>query len=64
MPKTDKPNILVIWDDDIGSTNQSGYSSDLGGDRTRNIDRPANESDNWKIVFMEQHLPGTLGAGH
>lgn len=29
MPKTDKPNILVIWGDDIGITNLSCYSSGL-----------------------------------
>ena len=27
MPKTDKPNILVIWGDDIGITNLSCYSA-------------------------------------
>ena len=26
MPKTDKPNILVIWGDDIGIANLSCYS--------------------------------------
>ena len=25
-PKTDKPNILVIWGDDIGQANLSGYT--------------------------------------
>ena len=35
----DKPNILVIWGDDIGITNLSCYSDGLMGYRTANIDR-------------------------
>jgi uncharacterized protein YbjT (DUF2867 family) len=31
MPKTDKPNILVIWGDDIGISNLSCYSHGLMG---------------------------------
>ena len=34
-----KPNILVIWGDDIGITNLSCYSSGLMGYHTPNIDR-------------------------
>ncbi|MEM8840676.1 MAG: arylsulfatase, partial [Pseudomonadota bacterium] len=36
-----KPNILVIWGDDIGQTNVSAYSLGLMGYRTPNIDRIA-----------------------
>src|SRR5262245_47239083 len=36
-----KPNILVIWGDDIGMTNVSAYSLGLVGYRTPNIDRIA-----------------------
>ena len=39
----DKPNILVIWGDDIGITNLSAYSDGLMGYRTPNIDRIADE---------------------
>jgi arylsulfatase len=39
----DKPNILVIWGDDIGITNISAYSDGIMGYRTPNIDRIANE---------------------
>jgi hypothetical protein len=39
----DKPNILVIWGDDIGITNLSCYNDGLMGYRTPNIDRIANE---------------------
>jgi arylsulfatase len=38
-----KPNILVIWGDDIGITNLSCYSDGLMGYQTPNIDRIANE---------------------
>ncbi len=42
MPKG-KPNILVIWGDDIVISNLSCYSDALMGYRTPNIDRIANE---------------------
>jgi hypothetical protein len=38
-----KPNILVIWGDDIGITDLSCYSDGLMGYRTPNIDRIADE---------------------
>ena len=38
-----KPNILVIWGDDIGQGNVSGFIKGLMGYRTPNIDRVANE---------------------
>jgi len=41
MADGDKPNILVIWGDDIGITNLSCYSDGLTGYRTPNIDRIA-----------------------
>ena len=34
-----KPNILVIWGDDIGIENVSAYSEGLMGYETTNIDR-------------------------
>ena len=43
MAKTDKPNILVIWGDDIGISNLSCFSHGLMGYQTPNIDRIANE---------------------
>ena len=39
----DKPNILVIWGDDVGITNISAYSRGMMGYKTPNIDRIANE---------------------
>ena len=41
--KTDKPNILVIWGDDIGGFNISAYNRGVMGYKTPNIDRIANE---------------------
>ena len=39
----DKPNILVIWGDDIGQFNVSAYNRGMMGYKTPNIDRIANE---------------------
>ena len=38
-----RPNILVIWGDDIGGFNISAYNRGMMGYRTPNIDRIANE---------------------
>src|SRR4029079_2003288 len=54
MAKTDKPNILVIWGDDIGITNLSCYSRGLMGYRTPNIDRLANEGMCFTDAYGEQ----------
>jgi len=39
----DKPNILVIWGDDIGQFNVSAYNMGVMGYLTPNIDRLAKE---------------------
>jgi len=39
----DKPNILVIWGDDIGQFNVSAYNHGMMGYKTPNIDRIARE---------------------
>jgi arylsulfatase len=39
----DKPNILVIWGDDIGQFNVSAFNRGMMGYQTPNIDRIANE---------------------
>jgi arylsulfatase len=54
MAKTDKPNILVIWGDDIGITNLSCYSDGLMGYRTPNIDRLAKEGMRFTDSYGEQ----------
>jgi arylsulfatase A-like enzyme len=50
----DKPNILVIWGDDIGITNLSCYSDGLMGYRTPNIDRLAKEGMRFTDCYGEQ----------
>jgi len=49
-----KPNILVIWGDDIGIANLSCYSDGLMGYRTPNIDRIANEGMRFTDSYGEQ----------
>ncbi|MGA4787110.1 arylsulfatase [Nocardia sp. AB354] len=53
MPDS-KPNILVIWGDDIGITNLSCYSDGLMGYRTPNIDRLAEEGMRFTDSYGEQ----------
>ena len=53
MPQ-DKPNILVIWGDDIGISNLSCYSDGLMGYRTPNIDRIADEGLRFTDYYGEQ----------
>lgn len=52
--KTDKPNILVIFGDDIGITNISAYSNGLMGYETPNIDRLAKEGIKFQHYYAEQ----------
>jgi arylsulfatase len=49
-----KPNILVIWGDDIGITNLSCYSDGIMGYRTPNIDRIAKEGMKFTDCYGEQ----------
>ncbi|MBW2401313.1 MAG: sulfatase-like hydrolase/transferase, partial [Deltaproteobacteria bacterium] len=49
-----KPNILVIWGDDIGITNISAYSRGMMGYKTPNIDRIANEGALFTDYYAEQ----------
>ncbi len=50
----DKPNILVIWGDDIGITNISAYSDGIMGYRTPNIDRIADEGMRFTDYYGDQ----------
>src|SRR5687768_4870589 len=54
MSDAERPNILVIWGDDIGITNLSCYSDGLMGYRTPNIDRIANEGMRFTDSYGEQ----------
>ena len=49
-----KPNILVIFGDDIGQTNISAYSFGLMGYNTPNIDRIAREGAKFTDYYAEQ----------
>jgi arylsulfatase len=49
-----KPNILVIWGDDIGISNLSCYSHGMMGYRTPNIDRIAREGMLFTDAYGEQ----------
>ena len=49
-----KPNIVVIWGDDIGIANLSCYSHGLMGYQTPNIDRIANEGMRFTDYYGEQ----------
>ena len=49
-----KPNILVIFGDDIGITNISAYSNGLMGYETPNIDRIAREGIKFQHYYGEQ----------
>ncbi|MEL6330704.1 MAG: arylsulfatase [Planctomycetota bacterium] len=50
----DRPNILVIWGDDIGITNISANTHGMVGYRTPNIDRIANEGMRFTDYYGEQ----------
>jgi arylsulfatase len=50
----DKPNILVVWGDDVGQSNISAYTHGLVGYRTPNIDRIANEGMTFTDYYGEQ----------
>jgi arylsulfatase len=55
----DKPNILVIWGDDIGQSNISAYTLGMMGYRTPNIDRIANEG----MIFTDYYGEQSCTAG-
>ena len=50
----DKPNILVVWGDDIGTSNISHNTNGLMGYRTPNIDRIASEGMAFTDYYGEQ----------
>jgi len=54
-----KPNVLVIFGDDIGQTNISAYSHGVMGYRTPNIDRIAREG----LMFTDSYAEQSCTAG-
>ena len=63
---TGKPNILVIWGDDIGWFNPSCYHHGIMGYRTPNIDRVAREgaspAESAPRLRSAERRPGAGGA--
>ena len=55
----DKPNILVIWGDDIGQSNISAYTMGMMGYTTPNIDRIAREG----MIFTDYYGEQSCTAG-
>ncbi len=55
----EKPNILVIWGDDIGRSNISAYTFGMMGYRTPNIDRIADEG----MLFTDYYAEQSCTAG-
>ncbi len=55
----DKPNILVIFGDDIGMWNISAYSHGMMGPQTPNIDRIAHEG----MMFTDHYAHPSCTAG-
>ena len=53
-PATAKPNIVIIWGDDIGQSNVSAYSRGMMGYQTPNIDRVAKEGMMFTDYYAEQ----------
>ena len=58
-PTKRKPNILVIWGDDIGISNLSCYSHGVMGYQTPNIDRLAKEG----MMFTDSYGEQSCTAG-
>jgi len=54
-----KPNIVIIWGDDIGITDISAYSMGLMGFHTPNIDRVAKEG----MIFTDWYAEQSCTAG-
>jgi len=57
--QTKKPNILVIFGDDVGQANISAYTHGLVGYRTPNLDRLAKEG----ILFTDYYGENSCTAG-
>ncbi len=55
----EKPNILVIWGDDVGQSNISAYTRGMMGYQTPNIDRIANEG----LIFTDYYGEQSCTAG-
>ncbi len=52
--QSSKPNILVIWGDDIGYWNLSAYNQGMMGYKTPNIDRLAEQGALFTDAYAQQ----------
>jgi arylsulfatase len=59
LAASEKPNIVVIWGDDIGQSNISAYTHGLMGYQTPNIDRMAKEG----MMFTDYYAENSCTAG-
>ena len=59
QPAQKKPNIVVIWGDDIGVHNISAYNHGIMGYKTPNIDRIAKEG----ALFTDSYAQQSCTAG-
>ncbi len=59
MTTPKKPNILIIWGDDIGTANLSIFTKGMMGYRTPNIDRIAEQG----ILFTDSYGEQSCTAG-
>ncbi|MCP3417218.1 MULTISPECIES: arylsulfatase [Bradyrhizobium] len=59
QPNAAKPNILVIFGDDVGQSNISAYTRGVVGYKTPNIDRIANEG----MIFTDYYAENSCTAG-
>jgi arylsulfatase len=67
-----KPNILVIWGDDIGQSNISTYTHGMMGYKTPNIDRIASEGEGMNekdptiagLLKAQGYSTGQFGKNH
>ena len=59
LAQSKRPNILVIWGDDVGMYNISAYHRGLMGGSTPNIDRIAREG----MLFLDHYGEASCTAG-
>ena len=57
--KNEKPNILIIWGDDVGMWNISAYHRGMMGGTTPNIDKLADKG----MMFMDHNAQASCTAG-
>jgi len=59
MGQPKRPNIVIIWGDDIGQSNVSAYTRGLMGYQTPNIDKIASEG----MLFTDYYAEQSCTAG-